>query len=311
MFQFQQIVEKIAPQSKLLRAWPLKGGISADMTALELERPDGQVSRLIVRRPGDSVLKRNPYAAEDEYRLLQMTRSLGLATQRPYYLDRSGAIFATPYLVIEYIDGQPEFSLAHIGDAAQQLATHLARIHSADHSTHDLSFLPAPPQGFIERFGERPAIVNSSLDEGRIRDTLEAAWPFPQRNAPALLHGDFWPGNILWRDGKLVAVIDWEDATLGDPLTDLAISRLDLLWIFGLDTMRSFTQHYISMMAIDYSNLPYWDLCAALRLVRLAGADLAEWAAFFAPFGRSDITEQTIREQYRFFIDQAFGQLAI
>jgi aminoglycoside phosphotransferase (APT) family kinase protein len=153
--------------------------------------------------------------------------------------------------------------------------------------------------------------VNSSLDEGRIRDTLEAAWPFPQRNAPALLHGDFWPGNILWRDSKLVAVIDWEDATLGDPLTDLAISRLDVLWIFGLDAMRSFTQHYISMMAIDYSNLPYWDLCAALRLVRLAGADLAEWAAFFVPFGRPDITEQTIREQYRFFVDQAFEQLAI
>ena len=309
--KYQRLFEAIAPQSKLLRAWPLKGGISAEMTALEIERPDRQVSRLIVRRPGDSVLKRNPRAAEDEFKLLQMTRSLGLATQTPYYLDQSGAIFPAPYLVIEYIDGQPEFSIAHIDDAAQQLATHLARIHSADHSKHDLSFLPAPPRGFIDRFGERPAIVNSSLDEGRIRDTLEAAWPFPQRNAPALLHGDFWPGNILWWDGQLVAVIDWEDATLGDPLTDLAISRLDMLWIFGLDAMRSFTQQYISMMAIDYSNLPYWHLCAALRLVRLAGANLAEWAAFFVPFGRPDITEQTIREQYRFFVDQAFEQIAI
>jgi aminoglycoside phosphotransferase (APT) family kinase protein len=140
---------------------------------------------------------------------------------------------------------------------------------------------------------------------------LESVWPLPQRNTSVLLHGDFWPGNILWRDGTLVAVIDWEDAKLGDPLTDLAISRLDILWIFGVDAMHSFTHHYMSMMAIDYTNLPYWDLCAALRLVRLAGSNLAEWAAFFPPFGRHDITEQTIRDHYRFFITQAFEKLAV
>src|SRR5262249_760197 len=118
-----------------------------------------------------------------------------------------------------------------------------------------------------------------------------------------------WPGNIVWNDGRLVAVIDWEDATLGDPLTDLAISRLDILWIFGIDAYHSFTQYYQSLMAIDYTNLPYLDLCAALRFIRLAGADLAEWAAFFRPFGRHDITEQTIREHYRLFTTQAFEKL--
>ncbi len=39
---FQQIVHQIVPQGKLLRTWPLKGGISAEMTALELERPTGR-----------------------------------------------------------------------------------------------------------------------------------------------------------------------------------------------------------------------------------------------------------------------------
>jgi aminoglycoside phosphotransferase (APT) family kinase protein len=37
-----------------------------------------------------------------------------------------------------------------------------------------------------------------------------------------LLHGDFWPGNALWRDGALVAILDWEDAAIGDPLADVA-----------------------------------------------------------------------------------------
>jgi len=64
-----------------------------------------------VRRPGAASLKRNPRAAEDEYKLLQLTQSLGLATQRPYYLDQAGAVFSTPCLVIEYIEGQPEFAV--------------------------------------------------------------------------------------------------------------------------------------------------------------------------------------------------------
>jgi len=82
--------------------------------------------------------------------------------------------------------------------------------------------------------------------EGHIRDALEAVWPLPQRNTSVLLHGDFWPDNSLWKDGQLVAVIDWEDAALGDPLADVANSRLEILWAFGIDTMRNFTHQHQS-----------------------------------------------------------------
>jgi len=50
---------------------------------------------------------------------------------------------------------------------------------------------------------------------------------------------------------------------------------------------------------------------AALRLVRLAGRDLAAWAAFFEPFGRPDITAQSIREHYSVFIAQAYTKLVV
>jgi aminoglycoside phosphotransferase (APT) family kinase protein len=308
--QFDQLVQKIAPQSKLLRIWPLKGGISAGMTALEVEYPDGKRQKMILRQPGEAALKQNPHAAEDEFKVLQVTHQEGLATPNPILLDSSGKIFSSPYLVIEYIEGGLEFSPTHIKDYMSQFAIELARIHRLDCSRLDLSFLPEQPGGFDENFGKRPEKENQSLEEGRIRDTLETAWPLVQKNTPVMLHGDFWPGNILWHDGRLAAVIDWEDARLGEPLIDLAISRLDILWIFGIEAFYSFTDAYKSRMAIDYTNLPYWDLSAALRLVRMAGADLMEWAAFFAPYGRQDITENTIRKYYRFFISQAVEKLA-
>jgi len=306
---FEALVQTLAPRSRLLRTWPLHGGSSAQMTALTFVRPDSETQTVIVRRIGERALQQNPQAAENEFRLLQLTQALGLATPAPLHLDVSGAIFPTPYLVIAHIEGRPEFAPSPNDDFTRQLAIQLANIHRATGAALDAAFLPKQATGYDAIVGKRPAHVDASLDEGRIRATLERAWPLPQRNAPALLHGDFWPGNILWRDGQLVAVIDWEDAQLGEPLTDLAMSRLDMLWIFGSDAMHAFTQQYQALMELDYANLPYWDLYAALRLVRLAGADLTAWAAFFAPFGRPDITEQTIRAHYARFVAQASAKL--
>src|SRR5215472_4832781 len=218
------------PHSKLLRTWELKGGISAQVTALEVLLSGGHTKKLIVRQHGATDLKHNPQIAADEFNLLQLVHSAGVAVPEPYYLDQSGEIFSMPYLVIEYIEGKPEFAPADLPDLLLQLAMHLSRTHQVDGSKLDLSFLPELEHRYAEKLRERPANVDESLDEGRIRDVLEAAWPLPRCNPPVLLHGDFWPGNVLWKDGQFVAIIDWEEAALGDPLADVANCRLEIPW---------------------------------------------------------------------------------
>src|SRR2546429_1207052 len=88
--KFEQVVQKIDPQSKLLRTWELKGGVSAQVTALEIERPDGQTQKMLVRQHGQVDLKHNPRIAAEEFKLLQLLHSVRLATPRPYHLDQSG-----------------------------------------------------------------------------------------------------------------------------------------------------------------------------------------------------------------------------
>jgi len=297
--KFELVVKKIDPHSKLLRTWKLKGGVSAQVTALETLRPGGHTKKMIVRQYGNVDLKHNPQIAADEFKLLQLLHSAGLAVPMPYHLDQCGEIFSTPYIVIEYIEGRPEFAPAHVPNLILQLATHLSRIHQVDCSNLDVSFLLQQEQRYTKKLRERPTAVDESLEEGRIRDALEAVWPLSQRNTPVLLHGDFWPGNTLWKDGQLVAVIDWEDAALGDPLADVANSRLEILWAFGIDAMQSFTHQYQSMTTLDCTHLPYWDLCAALRPV----AQMAQW-------GLDDTTERTMRERHRWFVTQALGKLS-
>ncbi len=306
-----RLAQKMIPGSRLLHAWPLSGGISAQMTAFEVLLPDGQRQKMILRQPGGSASRQNPAAsAEVEYKILDAAYRLGIAAPAPLHLEPGGEIFALPCFVMEFIDGSPQYAPPDRVDFAHQAAAHLARIHNAEVARLDTSFLPTAPSGCAELSGGPPERPDETLHESEIRRALRAASPVLQKNSSVLLHGDYWPGNLLWRGGRLVAVVDWEDAALGDPLIDLSISRLDMLWIMGEEAMRAFTARYQSLMAIDCACLPYWDLCAALRLVRLAGASLKEWAAFFHPFGRFDVTEQTMRRHIEIFIRQALDQLA-
>ncbi|MBC7871129.1 MAG: phosphotransferase [Chitinophagaceae bacterium] len=298
--QFEKLVQAMTPQSKLIRAWGLKGGVSAQVTALEIEHPDGQLQKMIVRQHGEGDRRKNPQIAEDEFKLLQFLQSADLPVPTPYYVDSGGEIFSTPCIVIEFVEGETDFAPANLEDFILQFTTQLARIHSVSDAADDLVFLPHHAKRLDAQFKQRPAQVDESLDEGRIRAVLEAAWPFPQHNPTVLLHGDYWPGNVIWKEGNLAAIIDWEDAALGDPLADFAYSRLEILWTFGNDAMERFSRHYQAMTTIDFTNLPYWDLCAALR----PAFTIAEWAS-------DKISEKRMREFHKIFITQAFDALSV
>jgi len=298
--KFAQLVHKIEPHSTLLRSWVLAGGVSAQVTGLEIQRPDGQTTKMIVRQHGTVDLKHNPHIAADEFKLLNILHAAGLATPKPYSLDPSGEIFETPVIVMAFIEGTSDFAPIYDPNRIAQMAAHLARIHSVAITVdEDLSFLPQQEKRIGDTLRDRPTTLDDSLDEGHIRDILDSVWPLPQRNASVLLHGDYWPGNILWREGYLAAVIDWEDAAVGDPLADVGNTRLEILWAFGLEAMQHFTDYYRSVTAVDFANLPYWDLCAALR----PASKLGTW-------GLDAFTEQRMREHHRIFIMQAYEALS-
>jgi aminoglycoside phosphotransferase (APT) family kinase protein len=291
---FPQLVRRIDPSYELVRTWSLTGGVSAEIIALEIRQADGRIDKLIVRRHGEIDRGHNPHIARDEFRLLRIAQTHGLAAPKPYYLDESCDLFPTPVLVIEFVEGVTVFEPADLTDYLAQMAAEIARIHEVKCSP-ELSFLPMQDKGF----GERPAILDISLSEDHIRDAMEIAWPLAQTNDCVLLHGDYWPGNILWKDGRLAAVIDWEDARGGDPLADLGNCRLELLWALGVDAMNGFTDQYRSQTSIDFTNLPYWDLAAALRPC----GKLSGW-------GLDAETEQRMREWHKLFVDQAIDGLS-
>jgi aminoglycoside phosphotransferase (APT) family kinase protein len=289
----QTLVRRLNPQFRLRRAYRLTGGVSAQVTALEVECPDGAVRRMIVRQHGAADLRANPHIARDEYRLLQIAQTHGIAVPAPYACDDTCDLFPAPVLVIEYVEGDTDFAPEDVDGYLMQAATQLAKIHRVRDSP-ELAFLPRQDGRIAECLAQR----DHALNEGGIRDALEAAGSPIQTNASVLLHGDYWPGNLLWRDGRLVAVIDWEDARVGDPLSDLGNARMEMLFFLGHDALETFTRHYLAQSAIDTTNLPYWDLRAALRPC----GRLATW-------GLSPTMEATIRSRHRAFVERALEQI--
>jgi aminoglycoside phosphotransferase (APT) family kinase protein len=263
----RRVLREVDPQLRPRRAYALTGGQYAQVTAVEAVRGDGVPAAFVLRQYFATDAAGRPYSADAEYKLLAMLHAAGLRVPRPWYAsDSGGGLLPGPFLVVEFIDGTPAIEPPGPPALADQLAGALASLHQAGFSPADAAYLPDHDDFCSHRLGTEPPIPDAALSEAAIRAALRPAWPPPQLNESAVLHGDFWPGNTLWRDGRLVAIIDWEDAAFGDPLADLCNARLELAMLFGASATDAFTWQYRTRMpGIDVSALPYWDLFAALR----------------------------------------------
>jgi len=296
---FRRIARKVNPAATLLRTWQLEGGVSAQVTAIEIGLPGGGTEKLVIREYSDIHIRADPNSAGHEFKLLEMARAAGVPAPRPCLVDASGQILPRAYLVIALVEGEPVLDPpADVTGVAQALAAVLARIHGIPPGA--APFLRNMYEVFSRRLAQAPATFDETLNEREIRAALAQAWPPAPRNAPVLLHGDFWPGNTLWHQGRLTAVIDWEDAGFGDPLADLANGRLEITMALGEETTREFTRHYRALMpSLDYTNLPQWDLCASLRLV----GQMSSW-------GLAPARLKQLQDGHRAFTRQALDALA-
>jgi aminoglycoside phosphotransferase (APT) family kinase protein len=277
-----RVVAAIDPALRLTASWALTGGVSSQVTALVAKLPQGAVQRLVVRQYGRANLRSDPRSAAHEYQLLALLHGAGLPVPRPRQADESRAILPVPYLVTDFLEGEictdPTRLTLPVGDFTGQLAAFLAALHSAGVTRALVPYLTDIATAATNRLGTRPARLDADLSEAAVRAALAGIWPPPQLNAPVLLHGDFWPGNVLWQRGALAGVLDWEDATFGDPLADLCLTRMELCMAFGTAAMHSFTAEYRDRApGLDVAAQPHWDLYAALRHAgRMSSWGLAE-----------------------------------
>ena len=245
--------------------------------------------RLVLLTHSQADRERNPQIARDEFDLLKTLQAAGLPVPAAVALCET---HEPPFLITAFMPGASRFEAEDMPAFCRKLAAELGAIHSVDLLAHELSFLPQV--GDLIARGAPPL----SATQARIHAALTSALPKVACNAPALLHGDFWLGNLLWKGEQLEAIIDWEDAMIGDPLADLGKSRLEMLWALGDEAMALYSEYYLALNpALDASALPIWDLWGASRLLHYPS---------FAP----DLSRvPRMRAQYEAFVDDAMRRL--
>ncbi|MFW6074924.1 MAG: phosphotransferase family protein [Chloroflexota bacterium] len=289
----------IAPDASLSDVSMLQGGVSATTLRLDLRRASDDPLELAVRMHGDVDLERNPHVATMEFALLGALIDAGIPVPRPVYLDQHAEYLDRPGIVTEFVEGRISPATADPLPIAAKMAELLWRIHQVELPSHVRLLLPDADERTDSLMRSRSGTRDREMSEARILDALNHHWISNSGGEAAVVHGDYWPGNVIWRDGEIAAVIDWEDAGTGNPLNDVANCRLEILWMYGMDPAREFTEQYAAAAGtLDRRALALWDLMAALRPAGKIGA-----------WGLDPLTEQRMRERHRHFVERAVRQL--
>jgi aminoglycoside phosphotransferase (APT) family kinase protein len=234
--QLQQFVEEqlVDATPKITNLVKTSTGRSRENWAFDLAwHDDGQERRepLMLRcdPPGGLV----ETDRSTEFAILRALESTSVPAPAARWLDAEGKWFGRPSLVMHREIGAVEYyvlsgsrPLEERVGLAEQFCDLLADVHRADWRSTDLVHV-------FDDKGEGAALAELDHWEGILRrDQLEA---YPEielaiewmRAAPpvaettVLVHGDFKPGNVLLDGDRIVALLDWELAHLGDPMEDL------------------------------------------------------------------------------------------
>ncbi len=264
---YAAFVGGLFPQCELQSLVPLSGGVSAQAARIRLRNREGVDRSYVVRRHSAVDSARNPRIAQDEFHLLHALGDAGLPVPRPVLFDSSRHWFPEPVIVLEYVEGTTEIPPGSECDRAAMMGRVLATVHKLDLHGLLVRFLPAIEGPLAEIMARQGPEESSTGDRTIIQYISKLPHQPAVPNPEVLLHGDFWTGNILWHAGEIVAILDWEDAAIGDPLADLAKCRTELLAAFGAGARDAMTMNYFHESPhVDDTNLPWWDIAMAMRM---------------------------------------------
>ncbi len=265
----------------------LEGGLRCTLDVLS----EGG-TRLVLRRYGEWSHGAGPEVIEKENRALELMQRANIPAPAPIWMDNSG-IFDEPAILISYVEGAPDLTPANPFGWAERLASVLTRIHDVRLEGDDIDMFPGGAGEDIIRVQENPEIV---LEHPLGEDLLRRRVLLGQRDAdtPSVFsHTDFWPGNTLWDDGDLTAVVDWEEPATGDRAMDVAYCSLDIRYL-GMDRVADhFVKSYREESGDDLANLSHWEAVGLCRPM----PDIAIWVPAWVSMGRQ-ITEDQARRRY-------------
>lgn len=251
---------------------------------------------LVLRRKPFGKLLPSAHAVEREHRLISALHPAGVPVAAPVALCEDPEVIGAPFYLMELVEGRtlwngalPDCAPDERGAIYRAMIDTLAKLHAVNPVAVGLGDYGAPGNYFARQVGRwtkqyRMAQTDDIPEVERLIEWLPAT--LPQQDRTSIIHGDYRIDNMIYAPDRpeILAVIDWELSTLGDPLADFAylamnwamphgergaqLGGLDLPAL-GIPTLEEATERYCA--ATGRTSVPDLNWFFAYNLFRLVG----------------------------------------
>ena len=287
------LAERIPGFAGPLAASQFRGGQSNP--TYKLQTPE---QAYVLRRKPPGKLLPSAHAVDREFRVISALSAQGFPTAHPYLYCDDESVVGTAFYVMGFVEGRviwephiPGATPAERAAVFDVMNATLARLHSFEPGEIGLADF-GRGENYVARQVDRWSKQYRASETEKI-DEMERlmAW-LPPHLPPAgptrLVHGDFRLDNMIldMAEPRVLAVLDWELSTLGDPLADFTYHLMQ--WVMpksesgagtatlvgldldalGIPQMGSYVDSYVLRTGLDPR--PYLDTYLAYNFFRLA-----------------------------------------
>ncbi|MGW1298028.1 phosphotransferase family protein [Streptomyces sp. NPDC002533] len=261
---------------------------------------------IVLRRGPRPPLPKSTHDMVREARIQKILHGHGIPVPKIIAVCEDEAVLGVPFYLMGRLDGTvvTDSIPAHLSPVEQRRATGeavvdtLVSLHSIDVTQRELSSIGSP-DGYLRRQVERfrglwEVNTTRSLPAvERLADWL--ARNLPTSQAASVVHGDYRMGNLMFAPqapARVLAILDWEMATLGDPLADLGYltatyseagvlsTPLELTPVTrapGYLTRYELAERYRSRTGLDLTPLPWYQTLALWKAAIFCEAIYTRW----------------------------------
>jgi len=219
--------------------------VAGGRSNLTYEVTDAVNHRYVLRRPPTGHILPTAHDMRREYRIISALGPAGIPAPPALGLCEDDTVNGAPFYVMGFVDGviartaeiaERDLSMEARRRAGESLVDTLAEIHAIDPASVGLGDL-GRNEGYIARQLKRWYANYRAANESRGGATLAdvdevhdfLSTRIPEQGRASIVHGDYRLDNcILSTTGELLAVLDWELCTLGDPMAD--VGQLLVYW---------------------------------------------------------------------------------